>query len=103
MDCKNFLWDCLNRGNYPPISRETAEEPPVTESTPNKLWRWMRDNRYSDPLFAAEISRRQPKPVTPKTVFNWRHGIRVPRSASMSTIMAITDNQVTPNDFVRAA
>lgn len=76
----------------------------MTKAAVNRLGEWMKANRYSDPLFAAEVSKRQPRrPVSAKTVFNWRHGVRVPRAHSMSTIMEITNYEVTANDFVKVS
>lgn len=65
-----------------------------------KLGEWMKANRYSDKAFADEVSSRAAKTVTSHAVFNWRHGLSMPRSGNMHVIKEITNGQVMPNDFV---
>lgn len=38
--------------------------------------------------------------VSASAVRKWKYGERVPRPAHLSRIMAVTDGQVTPNDFL---
>lgn len=65
-----------------------------------KLAVWMKSNRWNDKLFADEVSSRSPNTVSAHTVFNWRHGISIPRKSSMRAIEEITAGIVTPNDFI---
>lgn len=67
---------------------------------PTKLAEWMKQHRWSDPAFAAEVSKHLKKPITARAVFKWRHRERVPRPAAQRAIAIVTNGEVTANDLM---
>lgn len=59
-----------------------------------KLQNWMTANGHDDVTFADLHGE-----ATPFAVMKWRKGERIPRPAKMQRIAAVTDQQVTANDF----
>lgn len=66
---------------------------------PSKLELWMNANRWSDPAFAAELSKHTAKPITGRAVYKWRHRQRKPRGGNMRAITIVTHGEITANDF----
>ena len=71
------------------------------------LERWMREYRYSDPVFAARVSKElkstfKRKGVTASAVVKWRLGTSIPRREAIIVIENITDGTVTAASFVHA-
>lgn len=58
-----------------------------------RLSDWMKAHDYSPTLFAARIG------VTYETVRRYCNGDRIPRSAPMQKIVALTKGRVTAKDF----
>ena len=65
-----------------------------------KLDLWMKQNRYTDRLFAEAISKDLSRSISARAVYKWRHKLAVPRVAAINAIIRITDNTVTANDFL---
>lgn len=65
-----------------------------------KLEAWMRENRYSDRLFAVKIQESSGKPCSRRAVENWRKGIAVPRPEAAAAIKEVTGGAVTYDDHM---
>lgn len=69
--------------------------------TGTKFERWLRENRYTDPQFAAAMAKQlQISQFSPRTVEKWRLGLATPRKPSMLAIMKITDGAITADSFI---
>ena len=67
-----------------------------------KIAVWMRENRYTDDAFAAEINKvTVGSPISGRTVAKWRSGETFPRHASLAAIKKVTKGAVTPNDIIK--
>jgi hypothetical protein len=66
-----------------------------------KLSAWMARERLDDELLAARIEAAGGS-CSPHTVAKWRRHERTPRGQNMALLMAVTDNEVTANDFVES-
>ena len=68
------------------------------------LQKWMRDNRWSDPAFAAAVNehlaKEAVKPISAKSVAKWRRGEGVPRPATQRAIKAVSGGAITADDLV---
>lgn len=69
---------------------------------PTKLDRWMKENRYSDRLFAEKLATVGVR-VSARTVESWRQGRAMPRKKALGGIKTVTNDEVLPNDWIEAA
>jgi hypothetical protein len=68
-----------------------------------KLETWMRENRYSDPAFAREVSKVANHIYSARSVENWRRGFSMPRFEAVEAMRAVTAGAVTYEDHVEVA
>lgn len=67
---------------------------------PNKLAQYMFSKSMKDKDFLALLAPHLKKPVSDRTVENWRLGLSMPRKHALEAIRAATDGEITPNDFL---
>lgn len=66
-----------------------------------KFAKWLENNRYSDPAFAAKMMELDPdRHYAVKTVENWRRGRAMPRKRALTHISTITNGEITADAFM---
>lgn len=68
-----------------------------------RFHKWLIDNRYSNRLFAERMKEQLGvERFSERTVEKWRYGA-VPHPKNIAAIKAITNGEVTADDFMEAA
>lgn len=71
------------------------------EHPTNRFAVWLRENRYTDPQFAAAMAKALETPrFSSRTVEKWRIGKSIPRPRNMGAIKAITKGEITADSFL---
>ena len=73
----------------------------MEQPQPTKFAVWLKENRYTDPLFAREMAKElKLEKFSHRTIEKWRLGLAIPRPASIKAIKAITGGAITMETFV---
>lgn len=71
-----------------------------TERTP--LSKWIAEHCNSTSIFRDLVQKEMGmESLSIYTVDGWRNGRRIPRPNAMLAIMAVTNNEITANDFLK--